>query len=171
MSRAINDLTKILGRLSKTVQSAIDRVAMQAVGDFATNLIVKRTRLGYGVNQQYGPKGKFLSLSPLYVLARSKQSRLDSTTRPNKSNLTNTGQMLRSMQAKYKSKGVMIIEPTGTRSDSKLSNLQVAEFASDDPGKRPFNRLSALEFQQVLRFYRKTFGDLIKKSSKGSLIR
>lgn len=170
MSKAINDLTKILDKLSKTVQESIGRVAMQAVGDFTALLIVKRTRLGYGVSDNFGTKEKLAPLSSLYILARKKYLNIDGTSSAKKSNLTQTGQMLRSVKAQYKGKGIIFVEPTGTRDDG-LTNLEVAGFASDDPGKRPFNRVSKLEFEQILRYYRKTFGDLVKKSNKGRLIR
>lgn len=170
MSKAINDLNKILGKLSKTVQESISRERMQAVGNFAALVVVKRTRLGDGVRKNFGEKDSLDDLSDSYIVARKKYLKLDGTTRATKSNLTQTGQMLRSMKAQYKGRGIVFITPTGTRKDG-LTNLEVAGFAQDDPGKRPFNRVSEYEFGQILRFYRKTFGDLVRKSSKGSLIR
>lgn len=169
MSKAINDLKSILGKLSKTVQETVDRVTMQKVGDFTALLVVKRTRLGYGVNDNFGDKKKLAALSINYVKSRKKNG-VDSTTSPKKSNLTKTGQMLKSVQAKYKAKGVIVIAPTGTRSDGE-SNVDIAKYNAERKPSRVFNRVSRLEFQQILRFYRKTFGDLIKKSSKGRLIR
>lgn len=169
MSKAINDLNKILKRLSKTVQETIDRVTMQKVGDFAALLVLKRTRLGYGVSSNYSEKKKLAALSLNYVKSR-KKSGVDGSTSAKKSNLTNTGAMLKSVKAKYKSKGSIIITPTGTRSDGE-TNLDIAKYNAERSPSRIFNRVSKLEFQQILRFYRKTFGDLIKKSSKGRLIR
>lgn len=169
MSKAINDLKSILNKLSKTVQESIDRVTMQKVGDFTALLIVKRTRLGYGVNDNFGEKKKLAGLSLNYIKAR-KRNGVDSTSSAKKSNLTKTGQMLKSVKAKYKSKGIVIIKPTGTRDDGN-TNEDIARYNAERSPSRVFNRVSALEFQQILRYYRKTFGDLVKKSSKGSLIR
>jgi hypothetical protein len=169
MSKAVNDLTKILGKLSKTVQEAIDRVTMKKVGDFAALLVVKRTRLGYGVKANFGEKKPLAILSDNYIKFRKREG-VDSTSRPTKSNLTKTGKMLKSVKAKYKSKGVVIITPTGTRTDGE-TNENIAQYNADNSPSRVFNRVSKLEFQQILRYYRKTFGDLVKKSSKGSLIR
>jgi len=169
MSKAINDLNKILSKLSKTVQETVNRVTMQKVGDFTAELIVKRTRLGYGVDDNFGEKKKLAALSINYVKTR-KRLGVDSTSSAKKSNLTRTGQMLKSVKAKYKSAGSIIITPTGNRSDGE-SNLDIAKYNAERSPSRVFNRVSKLEFQQILRFYRKTFGDLVKKSSKGRLIR
>lgn len=170
MSKATNDLKKILSKLSDTVQESVNKKTMEAVGEFTKDLVVKRTRLGYGVDENFGEKSKFADLSTSYVLARKRNSGLSSLTRPKKSNLTKTGQLLDSIRAKYVRKGVILITPTGTRTDGK-SNLNIAQYNADSPKKRIFNRVSQKEFNQVLRFYRKTFGDLVKKSFKGSLIR
>ena len=172
MSKATNQFNTFLAGITKTVKEVADKAAMTKLADFATELVVKRTRLGYAVGKNYGAKGKFAKLSDRYIKIR-KKSKLDSLTRPTKSNLTRTGQMLASMKGRYVSRGTIVIEPTGSRDDG-LTNLEVAEFAHEGSStrpKRPFNRVSALEFQQILRFYRKTFGDLIKKSSRGRLIR
>lgn len=169
MSKATNDLKSILNKLSKTVQESVNRIAMQKVGDFAALLIVKRTRLGYGVEDNFNEKKKLAGLSLNYIKTRKKNG-VDGTTSPKKSNLTKSGQMLRSVKAKYKSKGVVIIAPSGVRSDGN-TNEEIAQYNAERSPSRVFNRVSALEFQQILRYYRKTFGDLIKKSSKGSLIR
>lgn len=172
MSKATNQFNTFLAGITKTVREAADKVAMTKLADFATTLIVKRTRLGYGVDRQFGNKDRLEKLSDKYIKVR-KKSKLNALTRPTKSNLTRTGQMLASMKGKFKGRGLIVIEPTGSRDDG-LTNLEVAEFAHEGSStrpKRPFNRVSALEFQQILRFYRKTFGDLIKKSSRGRLIR
>ena len=102
------------------------------------------------------------------------RSQLDSSTTKKKSNLTRTGEMLNSIRAKYKSAGTIIVTPTGSR-NIKVAGYNAEEVFYKTTGytkpARVFNRVSRLEFQQILRFYRKTFGDLIKKSSKGRLIR
>lgn len=169
MSKAINSLNKIINKISKTVGQAVVYSNMKKVGDFAALLVVKRTRLGYGVEENFGEKKKLAALSINYVKSRKKNG-VDSTTTAKKSNLTRTGQMLKSVKAKYKGQGTIIITPTGNRSDGE-SNVDIAKYNAEREPSRVFNRVSRLEFQQILRFYRKTFGDLVKKSSKGLLIR
>lgn len=169
MSKATNDMTEIIKKLQKTVNQAVSKAAMQAVGKFAVDTIVKRTRLGYGVDEQFGPRSRLLALSDRYV-ERRRGLDLDPTTRPNRSNLTNTGQMLRSMGFKVLAPGKLIIEPTGVRDDG-LKNIDVAEWNAE-PYKyktgyvkpaRIFNRISDNEYFQILRFYRRNFTDLLKR--------
>ena len=159
MSKAINDLSKFIKKIEKAVGEALKPVALKRVGVFTTELVVKRTRLGYGVSENYRPKVKLKALSKKYIEARKSRLKLDTTTRPTKSNLTLTGQMLRSMSFEI-SNGLIVIKPTGTRSDSRYTNEQIAEFNADKG--RVFNRISKAEFNQVKRFYRKTFGDLLR---------
>jgi hypothetical protein len=170
MSKATNQLSKFTLGLSNAVKEAIDRVQMDRLGKFTVDLIVKRTRLGYGVDANNATKSPLARLSDKYVKRRKTFADLSATTRPKKSNLTLTGQMLASVQHKYKSKGVVIIEPTGTRRDGQ-KNLDIAKYNAERSPSRIFNRISGLEFAQIMRYYRKTFGDLVKKSSKGRLIR
>lgn len=178
MSKATNKLDKILSKLSKTVKESIDRVTMLKLGEFTTSLIVKRTRLGYGVTKDLGNKEKLAKLKSTYIVARERFDGLSSMTTPRKSNLTRSGQMLDSMKSKYVKAGTILITPTGSRDDG-LTNAKVAEYNATrvtysngyTKPARVFNRVSAPEFNQLLRFYRKTFGDLVKKSFKGSLIR
>lgn len=160
-------LTKIIERLSKTVKESIDKRAMNAVGVFTTSLIVKRTRLGYGVTDFKAGKKKLAPLKASTIKRRSMFEGLAGTTRPKRSNLTMTGQMLESMAHKVTGPGSISIGPRGTRRDGK-TNEQVAQYAHDGSANRPqriFNRISKLEFNQVVRFYRKSFGDLLKKSN------
>lgn len=179
MSKATNKIDDIFKKLSSTVKESINKVTMLKLGEYATTLIVKRTRLGYAVGNNFGPRGKFFKLSEKYVVARQGFDGLSSLTSPRRSNLTRTGQMLDSMKAKHVKGGTIQITPTGKRkkqgNEKKTpTNLEVAQYAhsgSNNRPPRPFNRVSAAEFDQLLRFYRKTFGDLVKKSFKGSLIR
>lgn len=130
---------------------------------FVIDIIVKRTRLGYGVNKNFGTKQRLKPLSTKYKDYRARFPNLSASTSPGKSNLTLTGQMLESMQAYRIQNGKVVIGPTGSRKGSFLTNLKVADYQEEQG--RTFNRLSGLEFQQVLRFYRKRFGDLLKKKN------
>lgn len=170
MSKATNDMTEIVKKLQMTVKQAVSKTAMRAVGKFAVDTIVKRTRLGYGVDEQFGPRSRLFALSEGYI-DRRRGLDLDSTTRPNRSNLTNTGQMLRSMGFKVLAPGKLIIEPEGDRDDG-LKNLEVAERNAESykfpttgytKPARVFNRISDNEYFQILRFYRRNFTDLLKR--------
>ncbi len=159
MSKAKNDLDKILARLSSSVKDVVKQTALNRVGKFTLELVVKRTRLGYGVRENFGQKEKLAKLSKQYVKARSVFDGLNDLTSPKKSNLTRTGEMLDSMRYKVYRDGTINIGPTGTR------NINLASYHAAGNSKLPrriFNRVSQLEFNQVLRFYRKNIGDLLR---------
>lgn len=147
-------------RLLLSISKAVSPSSLRPVGRFAVDLIVKRTRLGYGVDNNFGIKSRLKPLSQRYQEFRKKYQALSSTTRPTKSNLTLTGQMLKSMKVLSVSDNKIILAPSGRRNDG-LSNLEVASFQEEQG--RIFNRLSNLEYKQLIRFYRKNFGDLLKK--------
>jgi hypothetical protein len=166
MAKGSKQFENIVKRLEKSVKEAINRKALIDVGVFATDLIVKRTRLGYGVKKDYDSKEKLAKLSPNYVKQRKMFDGLHSLTRPNKSNLTRTGQMLDSIASKVKS-NVIEITATGTRDDGKR-NADIVRYNAEGGRGRPkriFMNISQLEFKQIVRFYRKTFGDLLRKRS------
>ncbi len=160
-SRSIRSLKTITDKIKKTVAQAVKRTELTTVARFTIDLIVKRTRLGYGVDKQFGVKSRLKPLSRNYVKYRERYPGLSPTTTPKRSNLSLTGQMLNSMDIIRASDGKITFGPTGSRTGSFLTNLKVAEYQENQG--RVFNRISALEFNQVLRFYRKQFGDLLKK--------
>lgn len=164
MSLANKQLDNIIKRLQRVVKETVDRKAMDRVGKFTTDIIVKRTRLGYGVTDFNSGKQKLAPLKASTIERRKMFEGLNSLTKPKKSNLTMTGNMLASMRHRVTGPGKIKIQPTGTRSDGK-TNLQVAQYAHDGSANRApriFNRISKAEFNQVVRFYRKTFGDLLR---------
>ncbi len=170
----------IFNRIKTFLQKDIQKDSLKPIAQFTLNLIVKRTRLGYGVTKLYGSKQKLKPLSPNYIDYRKKLAgekrreqrqgtislgtktiRLSDFTRATRSNLTLTGQMLESMSILSISRGSIKIGPTGQRKEGGPSNAQVAEFQADQG--RVFNKVSELEYKQILRQYRRTFGDLAKK--------
>jgi hypothetical protein len=159
--KVVRSLKKLFKKIEDTLDETIKREQMISLGNFTANLIRKRTRLGYGVDRQFGVKQKLKPLSPRYVSARKKFKDLSNATTPKKSNLTLTGQMLDSVKIIKAENGSIKIGPTGNRTDNSFSNLQIALF-NQNKG-RTFNRVSQLEGQQVLREFRRSFGDLLKK--------
>lgn len=158
----VKQLQSIIKRLEASVKEAIRREALGPVGEFAKDILVKRTRLGYGVEQSLGQKKKLAPLSPRYVKSRKMFAGLSSLTTAKRSNLTRTGQMLNSIRSTVKGK-IIEIGPSGTRDDGKR-NSDIARYNEQGGRNRPkrvFLNLSRLEFNQIVRFYRKTFGDLL----------
>jgi hypothetical protein len=160
-------MKRIVDNLKKNFIQVAKGTAYKETAQFAAEIIVKRTRLGYGVFKHLGPRGKFMALADRTVEARKKMKTmgmLSSLTTPKRSNLTATGQMLDSVDT-VKRGDKWYIEPTGTRSDG-LTNYEVAEFAhkgSRNRPPRPFMNISGAEQSQIVRFYRRQFTGLIKK--------
>ena len=163
MSNPQQDLKKFFDKLTKQTKDAKSRSVYKYLADELIKIIVKRTRLGYGVDQNLGQRFKLTTIkwSDAYAKARKKRLKLDSTTSPTKNNLTLTGQMLRSMKIVKQDARSVTIGPTGLRREGD-SNLDIAQY-QEDMG-RVFNRISVNEFNQIRRIYRKTFGDLLKKN-------
>lgn len=164
MAKGTKQFQNIVKKLEKTVAESIKKAALVDVGVFARDLIVKRTRLQYGVKKDFGKKEKLAKLSPNYIKRRKMFEGLSENTRPTRSNLTFTGQMLDSIVSTAKT-GIIEIKPTGRRNDGKR-NADIARYNEEGGKGRPkriFMRISQLEFNQIVRFYRKTFGDLLRK--------
>ena len=154
----------IIKKLEKTVEETISKAALKDVGVFARDLVVKRTRLGYGVKNNFEGKARLQKLNPNYIKKRKMFQGLSENTSATRSNLTFTGQMLDSIISQTKDRTI-IIKPTGIRDDGKR-NEDIARYAEQGARNRPkrvFLRISKLEFNQIVRFYRKTFGDLLRK--------
>lgn len=191
-SKAINKLNKIIKNLEKSVQEGIKANSMKGIGEYARDLVVKRTRLGYGVDENFKPRRKLEALSKYYIELRKENSKLqkkqakidarisagkkvrkksagifkglDATTKPNKSNLTWTGTLLRSLEVSTRKGEVTIIPDNKKHNEDNFTNRQLAEWlATPRQKRRIFNRVSRLEFRQIVRFYEKSFGDLLKR--------
>jgi len=153
------------------------------LGEFIVETIVQRTRSGKAPERDDGQNSSLKPLSNSYKQVRagkiyfyeddngnlrvakgrgSRHPDLDQTTTPNKSNLTFTGQLLRSI--KYRLVGdSIIIEPTGSRqrlstqkTGSAPSNKKVAEYVAAAGRKflllsGPDRRQVLLKIQQLLR--------------------
>jgi hypothetical protein len=73
--------------------------------------------------------------------------------------------MLASMKSFTPRDGTIEIRPTGKRDDG-YTNEDIAEFNAIGGKNRPprvFNFVSNNEYFQIIRFYRRTFTDLLKK--------
>lgn len=159
-SKFETSLKNIFGKIAKELTNPSNAREIEPIGLEAVKLIVKRTRLGYGVAKNGGRRFRLAPLSPAYVNQRRK-SRLSKFARPKKSNLSRTGEMLSSVDVIRISRGDIFVGPTGIRSTG-LKNSELAKF-QEDRKNRKFNYISDKEFNQLRRIYRKSFGDLLRK--------
>jgi hypothetical protein len=152
------DIKDFESELMKTLNSVISELnskpVLQEIGDQVVEIIKKRTRTGYGVDKSGGSKQKLKPLATSTKKTRKKK-KLDSTTTASKSNVTQTGDMLRDLGAYVEDEKVTI----GFK-DSIL--LKRAEYVSED---RPFNTLSAIEIEQVKKKIELKLNNLIKKAN------
>lgn len=102
---------------------------------------MERTRSGKGVKSPGSNTSKLKALSKPYIVARSKFKGLSGETSPATSNLTLTGAMLGSIEAKVK-KGELTVSVVGA------DNVRKAIYVSD---ARPFAYLSKGELTQVTK--------------------
>jgi len=128
-----------------------------------------RTRVGKGVDN--GKLKKLKPLSTSYIKLRELyESNLSSLTKPNKSGLTATGQMLDSIRFKISGlirKKIIIFfdnkrsgELSGAK--SRLTNSQVAKHVQDNG--RPFFEFADTEVKRFTRRLRKKITDTIRRA-------
>lgn len=168
MSGARAQIGDFVANLKRDIQAAAAPDAMRALGEKAIELIVRRTRLGYGVENAGDERQPLMPLSERYkryrqlaFAGRVSGVTVSDMTSAGRSNLTLTGQMLDSMAVTKVSSKSATIGPIGYRTDGK-ANQQIANYVTK--AGRPFNNLTRLEREQLIRFYRNKFGDLLKNA-------
>lgn len=94
----------VFEKLRQAMLDAVtDKSFLQSIGEWTKDRIVKRTRLGSGVDSRGAPASKLKPLSERYKEKRKelrKTGVLSDLTRPSTSNLTKTGKMLDSLTVK-----------------------------------------------------------------------
>ena len=143
-------LENINNNVTKKIVKSIDTKFMTKTGEILADDIARRTRLGFGVKKSGQTRVKLRELTPKYVDFRKKnKKKLINLTRPSKSNLTFTGQLLNSLKAKSDGTGRVTIFFKGDHKNldgSKMKNGLLANFVSK---KRPFLGPSNRELQRL----------------------
>ncbi len=154
-------------RLRDAIKNALPDITkasqMRKYGELAAGMIKLRTRLGSGVAYDGADKQKLKSLKPSTVDRRSKlkeAGRLSGETSPRKSNLTQSGQLLDSVQVTNAGVATVSVGPKGGRDDG-LTNQKVAEYVTD--GGRPFNSLSKIETKRLHDEVKRNLREAIKR--------
>jgi len=165
-------LASFTRKLEKAFQVSMSVRVMKAMGEESVNLIRVRTRLGWGVEKSGQKRQRLISLTAPYIKQRKRyRASLSQFTRPGqkKSNLTLTGDMLDSMKVTKAKRTQVVIGfpkrkhlpfPKDSKARSRPTIEKVAAFTAK---RRPFLNLTDLEERKLVRFYRKTFGDLLKR--------
>jgi len=155
----ISNFEKILfGLVKDTVAS---NRGIKAFGKAAIDIIVKRTRRGYGVRKTASRQYRFAKLSPGYIEKR-KRSKLDPTTSPAKSNLTFSGQLLRSLVVSPGQGGSFTIRPNARGRKGGITNQELADVLAKR-NDRIFLNLSGSELKTITGLYEVGLAAAIKK--------
>lgn len=162
-----NDLSRLSIEINKRLAKLVDISLMKILGDFARELIIKRTRLGYGVVIPEAEKTRLKPLKESYIEVRKKdkkKGRLFNETTPRKSNLTRTGQMLDSIRYWIRDNGyrkaIELFVPDSRRNDGRTNNEVAGHVQSNG---RIFFNLSKQEKTQIKRLAIKELRARIKK--------
>ena len=147
------DLSNFLKDLKRTL---FQRRTMQRFGETTKDIIFKRTKSGFGVDNDRirNPRKKRLKgLSPEYIRQRQKRGVRGQFGSPSRSNLTNTGQLLDSIRVSATSRGFKVSIPNTPRkrvgNESRVpSNRDVANFVRKE---RAFFALTRAEQRIVER--------------------
>lgn len=144
------ELRRFVRDLKRGTDSWTSKKNMRLIAERAIQLIVRRTQKGFGVKNNNGQEIPLKALSSVYIEQRKRQRQLlDGTTSPIKSNLTFSGQMLRSMTVKEITNKSVSIGPNRRRRKGGLTNEQIAEYVQKE---RPFNNLSFKEINAIVKF-------------------
>lgn len=156
----IDLIAKRMNSIFRGKAKSAQKNLLKQMGLASIDIIVARTRRGFGVKKTGGNRRKLKRLSKPYIKMRSK-AKLHKTTSPKKSNLTFTGQMLESVKIlRSTDDSSFSIGPSGRRRDGK-SNADVSRWVS---GVRPFMNLGRSEITSLRGFLEKQLRDRIKKA-------
>ena len=122
---------------------------LKNIGELSVDLIYKRTKAGYGVDndtKRLPKKNRLKGLSKNYMKRRRKV-RLGKFGGPRKSNLTLTGQMLEALKYKLEGLGVKVFIDNSNRNDGK-TNDEIADYVRKE---RPFLALTDKEQKTIFK--------------------
>lgn len=163
------DLKKFKEKLDKSLNTLISQQTLSPIAIELKNIIQRRTRLGSGVEESGQPKVPLAPLAPSTKKARKYKKglgKLSELTSPNKSNLTESSQMLGSLRGyarKNAAAGTMEVTPTGDR-NRKLTAIHT--LGGPNLPKRPFLNLSAQDIKQLTAVLQDKFSEILEKIFK-----
>lgn len=150
----LNDLNR---KLRAVIDGISEKVNTTKIGEVAKELIVNRTSRGFGVNDSGGREGKLKPLKASYKKQRRrlrKQGRLSGETAPDKSNLTQTRQMLNSVNSRGETgKAVVFLDNAGANEKASLQ----------EQAGRKFMNLSKGELDKIAKLIETQIANDIKK--------
>lgn len=140
--------------ITKAVEETMSQKLLQDIGDDFVEQIKIRTRLGNGLDKNEGEPSKLKPLSKDYVKYRKSKNDLSEFTKPSKSNLTLTGEMLDSLEAK-------VTEDKITISFSNQFSKYKARW--NEESGRSFLAISRVQIERLKNSLEKKITELLKK--------
>lgn len=163
---AQQDIVKFVKQLRKQIEAVTSKKVMAEIGALMVQMVVKRTRNGFGVQETGSASKPLKKLSPKYVAFRKRSPRLNtSLTSPGRSNLTFTGAMLNSIRVTSVRTGAEARVTIGAgkqRRKGGVTNEQIAEFVAAQG--REFLNLSRSELERVSKFIDSRLSTVLAKN-------
>lgn len=143
----------------------LDVRELGGLADQSVDIIYKRVKSGLGVNNdeaRFPSKKSLKDLAPSTIKARRRKGVKGKFGRPDKSNLTDTGQLLDAIKSMVlNDENYKVFIKNNPRRGSALTNKTVAEFVSKNG--RPFFALTKDEQQILLKEIETVIRDKIRK--------
>lgn len=147
--------------LKETIKEATSPKLLNIIAEKCRTEIYNRTKSGKGVTDDQSDKAvetKLEKLSTGYINQRNKKGVTGEFGSPDKSNLTNTGQMLDGIKYEVND-GKIELSISGARTDGK-TNEEIAGYVRE---KRPFFALTLKEQLRVVKEYEKRIRAFLKR--------
>ena len=166
----ISELKKLKQTIDKIKPDILQKVLgtdhLNRIAKAMSNQVKKRTQVGKSVASTAGTQQNFQPLKPRTIEQRkraSKVGQLSPNTRPSKSNLTETGKMLDSLEGRSLNRGEIEIYISDTE------RAEVAKYHHEGGGKlpkRPFMFLAKFELKMISDAVNEFIKFLVDKSLK-----
>lgn len=147
--------------LKLALRKATSPANMRKLAKMASDMIRTRTRLGFGVKTLGGKRQKLAPLKPSTKKSRKANPNLSGLTSAGKSNLTETGQLLDSIDVVSVTQGKAVVSTSGSRKGGG-QNKEIAGYVSV---ARPFMNISDVEIKRI----EDDFSKIVEKELDGEL--
>lgn len=125
-----NSLNDFINKLKRKIQNYPPNKELRKVAEGLNKKIIKRTKLGFGVNKSGEQRVKLKDIQEKTKLIRKelkRRGKLASDASPSKSQVYRSGSMLGNTKAKVETKGFSI-EPSDSKNKKKAKSLDESGF-------------------------------------------
>ena len=159
------DLKKFKEDLERAIDELSSAKTLTPIAKQTAEIIRRRTRLGQGVEETGAKKSPLAPLAASTKASRkkkSKQGKLSDKTSPNKSNLTESGEMLDSIAGRAMNR-LIEISPTGARNKKLAAYHQLGRSSPSAMPARKFLNLSAEDIRQLTAVMQDEFTNILNR--------